>query len=689
MSTPATPDVESDETQHALMASECMSELCATTEQLRTIVEHAPEAIAVFDCDRGRFVLCNESARKLFGLTRQQLLQTDVLAISPEFQADGQPSAQLVRERIGQALAGDTPTFEWLFRDARGHVIPCEVRLVRLPGDSQRLIRGSIIDMRERKRREKTQHATYEISQAVHEAEDLGRLYERIHSIVRTLMPAENFYIVLHDPVTGHHFYAYHVDLVDSRPAPRVMNEGLNGYVLRTGKALLANKASMTDPKNAWRLRSGTPSAIWLGAPLEVRGQTFGLIAVQDYENERAYGEDEKQILAYVGKQIALAIDRKRAQQALRESEEKFRALFEASGQGVMLHDEKQFLEVNPATVRILGFNSADELIGHHPVEFAAPVQPGGAPPDVLAKRYIEQCLTEGSARFDWLCKNSQGKETPIEVILTRIQWSGRQMIQAVISDITERKNAEAELLKALAREKQLGELKSNFVSMVSHEFRTPLGIIMSSAEILEDYLERLPPEERNEHLKSIQKNTRRMADLMEEVLLLGRFEAGKMDFQPKPLDLRGFCQRLVDEVLSAADCRSPIKVDCPAFSGQAYGDERLLRHILLNVLTNALKYSECGQPIRFEIQREGRDAVCRIIDRGIGIPEADREWLFNAFHRGRNVGQRPGTGLGLVIVKRCLDLHSGRVQIESKIGEGTTVTIRIPVFTDSSENGS
>ena len=102
---------------------------------------------------------------------------------------------------------------------------------------------------------------------------------------------------------------------------------------------------------------------------------------------------------------------------------------------------------------------------------------------------------------------------------------------------------------------------------------------------------------------------------------------------------------------------------------------------IFVNVLTNASKYSECGQSIDFTIRAEGRDAVCRIADRGIGIPEADREWLFNAFHRGRNVTQRPGTGLGLVIVKRCIELHGGRIQIESKLGEGTAVIIRLPVF--------
>ena len=667
-------------------AAECTSELCATTEQLRTIVEHAPEAIAVFDCQGGRFVLCNESARKLFGLTREQLLQTDVLSTSAEFQADGQPSAKLARERIAEALAGETPTFEWLFRHARGNVIPCEVRLVRLPGDAQQqLIRGSIIDMRERKRREKTQHATYEISEAVHEAEDLDRLYERIHSIVRTLMPADNFYIVLHDPAATRHFYAYHVDLVDSRPAPRVMKEGLNGYVLRTGKTLLANKASMTDPAAPWRLRSGTPSAIWLGVPLEVRGETFGLIAVQDYENECAYGEEEKQIFTYVGKQIALAIDRKRAEQAVRESEEKFRqrhrevrTLLESlPGYAFFKDADGRYVMANQNFARAVGHTHRSILGKTDSDLFPPELAQKYRADDARLLKTGEPLLVGEEAMIE------AGRSFTVQTTKVPVQNECGEVVGLIGLgfDITERKNAEAELLKALAREKELGQLKSNFVSMVSHEFRTPLGIIMSSAEILQDYFDQLPADERTEHLKSIQKNTRRMGQLMEEVLLLGRFDAGKMDYQPKPLDLRMFCQRLVEEVLSAADCRSPIEIECPAFPVDASGDERLLRHILLNVLTNALKYSECGQPIRVTIHQDGRDAVCRIIDRGIGIPESDREWLFNGFYRGRNVGQRPGTGLGLVIVKRCLDLHGGRIHIDSKVGEGTTVTMRIPVF--------
>jgi signal transduction histidine kinase len=231
-----------------------------------------------------------------------------------------------------------------------------------------------------------------------------------------------------------------------------------------------------------------------------------------------------------------------------------------------------------------------------------------------------------------------------------------------------------------LAREKELGQLKSNFVSMVSHEFRTPLGIIMSSAEILRDYLEQLEPDERQRHLQSIAKNTRRMADLMEEVLLLGRFDAGKMEFQPAPLDLASFCRRLVDEMLSATHRRCPIHLTVGYLPPSVEGDERLLRHIFTNLLTNAVKYSEPGVPVSFSLRVEERELVCAIQDAGVGIPEADMEWLFKAFHRGRNVGQRPGSGLGLVIVKRCVELHGGRIKVDSKAGAGTTVTVRLPL---------
>jgi signal transduction histidine kinase len=247
--------------------------------------------------------------------------------------------------------------------------------------------------------------------------------------------------------------------------------------------------------------------------------------------------------------------------------------------------------------------------------------------------------------------------------------------------DISQRKEAEAELHRMLAREKELSQLKSNFVSMVSHEFRTPLGIIQSSAELLRDFYRKMPPAERNEQLESITRNTCRMAEMMEEILILSRLEAGKLEFQPVVLDLNGFCRRMMDEVLSATNRRCCIELSPASVPLEARVDERLLGHIFTNLLSNAVKYSEPGATVSFAVERDGAEAVCLFRDQGIGIALEDQQHLFKAFHRGANVGTRPGTGLGLLMVKRCVELHRGRVELVSKLGEGTTVTVRLPVF--------
>ncbi|HUS35834.1 MAG TPA: ATP-binding protein [Verrucomicrobiae bacterium] len=662
-------------------------------EILRTLVESAPEAIVVFNGETGRFELVNENAVRLFGRTREELLRLTPAEVSPPFQRDGRPSAECATEKIREALAGRMPVFDWLHKHPSGRVFTAEVRLVRLPGDRP-LVRASVMDTTERRRREQTQRAVYEMSEAAHTEANLPRLYARIHDIIRGLMPADNFFIALFDPATEIISFPYFVDeLAESPPEPRKVSTGLTGLVLRTGKAIL------TDPEFVKRSRkegdrvtvenldglsyveSGRSAAVWLGVPLLMHGEPIGVMAVQDYQNGLAYGEDEKQILSYVATQTAVAIERKRTEDSLRELVEKHRALFEASGQGVMLHDDKQFLEANPAAVRILGLKHVSEVIGRHPAEFAPPFQPSGETSASFAQRKIEECMEKGSVHFEWDGLRADGTHFPVDVLLTRIQFGGRWVIQAMVEDITERKRAEAELLKSLAREKELSQMKSNFVSMVSHEFRTPLGIIMSSAQILGDYFDRLTAAERSEHLRSITGNSRHMSNLMEEALVLSRVDAGKMLCEPALLDLGALCRRITDESLSACRCGGTINLNVAPDCEVGRGDERLLRHIFTNLLSNALKYSSQGAPIDFEVTREGSEAVFAVRDRGIGIPEADREWLFEPFHRGRNVENRPGTGLGLTIVKRCVELHGGRISVQSEVGRGAEFTVRLPLF--------
>jgi PAS domain S-box-containing protein len=553
-----------------------------------------------------------------------------------------------------------------------------------------------------------------------------------------------------------------------------------------------------------------------LDAPVWLCGEVVGVLCHEHTGPPRDWSAEEIDFVSALASMVSLALEeskRGRSEYLLRESEKKFRALFEGTSQAVVLHDENGIFDANPSWLQLLGYSQLEEVVGKHPADVSALIQPGGKPAKELEKKHIATALAHGTARFEWIVLHRDGTEIPIEVFLTPIQLGGRQLIQAVCIDITvrkraeeelrqsearlresearfsiafraspvlvtisrlsdgrfieandafvrwigvsrdqivdhdsteldiwinaddrekfladlqrnsssrevecqlrsqrgslhtmllsadlieinrephmlvsglditQRKKAESELLRTLAREKDLGQLRSKFVSMVSHEFRTPLAVIQSSAEILDDYLDQLEPAEREDHLQSIRKNTRRMAALMEETLLIGSFEAGKMEFRPGPLEFRPFLQRLVDEVLSATKRKCPIESLLTGIPTMVYADERLLRHIFTNLLTNAVKYSDPERAVQFEIVDAETDIVCTIRDHGIGIPEADLEWLFNAFHRGCNVGNRPGTGLGLVIVKRCVDLHGGKIKVDSKAGEGTLVTLTLPLL--------
>ena len=247
---------------------------------------------------------------------------------------------------------------------------------------------------------------------------------------------------------------------------------------------------------------------------------------------------------------------------------------------------------------------------------------------------------------------------------------------------------SQVHLERALNQEKQLGDLKTRFVTMVSHEFRTPLGITMSAVELMRHYDDRLPADQRRELCEDIYGATKNMAALMEQMLVLGRVEAGKLGCRPTPLDLPILIGKLTDECLSATARKCPITTHCEGSLAGAMGDESLLRHILGNLLTNAVKYSPSGSRVEFSARRDDAWVEFRVADHGIGIPEADHAHLFEAFHRGSNVGDIPGTGLGLVIVKRCVDLHDGTIAMQSAPHQGTTFTVRLPLFGSPATGG-
>ncbi len=245
--------------------------------------------------------------------------------------------------------------------------------------------------------------------------------------------------------------------------------------------------------------------------------------------------------------------------------------------------------------------------------------------------------------------------------------------------DISSRKRAEEETRRALARERELSELKTRFVSLTSHEFRTPLATILSSVELMEDFGPGLPETERRELFKLVKGAIARMTNMLDQVLLIGRADADRLEFRPAPLDAAALAEGVAREVERAAGSPGRIALAARGTGGERLLDEKLVRHTLTNLLSNALKYSPAGSPVDLEVE-SSREAVTFLVrDRGIGVPPEDQPRLFESFHRARNVGNIEGTGLGLTIVKQCVELHGGTVDFESRAGEGTTFIVCLP----------
>ena len=289
------------------------------------------------------------------------------------------------------------------------------------------------------------------------------------------------------------------------------------------------------------------------------------------------------------------------------------------------------------------------------------------------------------------VCHRKTGEKITVAFSCAAIQTEikGLQDLVYIGRDISERKRAEVEISNALEKEKELNELKSRFISMTSHEFRNPLTSILTAAALLkEEYASHQTlNEDTRMYFQMIQTSVNQMTDLLEDVLAISKAEAGKLEFQPEPLDLAKFCRALAQEmemgkklIPYGTACAPTITFVCQEKFIKAYMDEKLLRQILTNLLSNAVKYSPEGNPVRFEIRCKNGEAMFEIEDRGIGIPPEDQKRLFETFYRAQNARKLPGTGLGLAIVKKAVELHGGRIAVSSEAGAGTTVRVTIPL---------
>ena len=420
---------------------------------------------------------------------------------------------------------------------------------------------------------------------------------------------------------------------------------------------------------------------------------------------------------------VLLVIFMKRLTRDKDAEEQQINALFHHTTEGIILADKTgRIVLINPAAEKMLGYDK-EELL-ERKVEQLIPQQ--YVPKHEGYRQQFHQHPQNrqmGHGR-DLFAKRKDGTEFPVEISLSYYNQKKEFYVIAFIADITVRKEAEKKLLEqkeqlekitadikklnielenkveertlilkealqeleksqqelseALDKEKELSEIKSRFVSMASHEFRTPLSTVLSSASILGKYTQTEEQDKRERHITKIKDSVKHLNELLEDFLSLGKLEEGKITTEFTLIDVKDFLHDVVDEMKIIL---KPGQKILQQVKGSLHfsTDKRLLKNILINLIGNAIKFSKEEKPVWVSANVNGDILEISIKDEGIGISKEDQQHLFTSFFRGKNAENIQGTGLGLHIVSRYLNLISGDVKIDSELGKGTTITIILP----------
>lgn len=414
----------------------------------------------------------------------------------------------------------------------------------------------------------------------------------------------------------------------------------------------------------------------------------------------------------------------KKLYRSIEAEQQQVTALFEHATEGIVLTNEKgKIVLLNPAAYQLFEYQRG-ELLGQS-IEVLIPrrFHPGH-------EHYRDGFYHHPSNRTmghgrDLFARKKNGIEFPVEVSLSYYRQTDVLFVIAFVVDITQRKQAEHELVhrqielerktedirllnteleskveertlilqealqelersqrdlsEALDKERQLNEIKSRFVSMASHEFRTPLSTVLSSAALLSRYTQPDEQDRRDKHIRRIKDSVKHLNTLLEDFLSLGKLEEGKVMAEPGPFNVKEFLDEVVEEMRPLAKKGQQIEFGYSGSDGFV-SDKRLLKNILINLLSNAIKFSPEGATVLLQATHaENGGLTLSVKDDGIGISEEDQQHLFSSFFRGGNAVNIEGTGLGLHIVKRYADLLQGSVKLESVLGKGTRITLELP----------
>jgi PAS domain S-box-containing protein len=470
-------------------------------------------------------------------------------------------------------------------------------------------------------------------------------------------------------------------------------NGGLVGEAIHSKRLIYASDVAADSNYFANDTRTRSEMII----PL-LRGQE--IIGALDLQSPQinAFSESHQRILSAYADRVAVALENQRLYEEvnrytgelewrvakrtaeLQHTKNRIEAILNSSSDIIITTSlDGTISNSNPTADTLLGY-SAEEIFEH-------PLSMLFEPDETTKIDGAFQALIEEltSVRLELVAKRSNGTTFSVDGLFSPIKEAADKINGIVCSfrDISIRTSMEEELRKALASEQELNELKSSFVSMVSHEFRTPLSVILTSSDLVMSYGDRMSEDKKQGHLAKIRHQVHHLTRLLEDVLVLGKSDSVGMNFQPVRLNLKESLKNLIHDAQQTNDISHHIKSTLSDdLCANVLVDEQLLRHIIFNLLSNAMKYSPEDSSIFLELTCADQWATIRVRDEGIGIPAEYQARMYESFQRASNVGIVSGTGLGLAIVKRAVDAHQGTISFESKEGVGTTFTVKIPIAT-------
>ncbi len=459
---------------------------------------------------------------------------------------------------------------------------------------------------------------------------------------------------------------------------------GLIPEAIRTGQVVYAPDVSKQP-----HYQSSSPlTRSELIIPLRTPKGVYGALDMQSTDFD-AFNEQDRHVLLAFAERAAAAIENMRIysdiQRRVRERtmelnrvKERAEAILNHSSDAILLmRADARIQQTNRAFNAMFGFGP-DEIYNR---TFDAIAGPGYA--DTLLQSLLEVVETRWPQRIEVTALRHDGAPFEADVMMSPILPQHGEPVSSVVCslrDITQSKQMERELRDALMKERELSEFKTRFISRASHEFRTPLAMIATSSDLLKNYSERMSEVQRAERIDRIQTEIAHLTAMLDDLLNISKAqEVGPDSLQAKPFDLGALFDETVNDMRSGLGMRHIFEVVRDEGPFDFVGDRKLLRRALVNLISNALKYSEPGTRIGVQLVHQNDAVEITVEDSGIGIPEADQQQLFEPFHRGGNVANITGTGLGLAIVKQVVDLHSGAILVESAEQRGSCFTITLP----------